>query len=179
MALILCISSSLRQASTTQRAKLFQLSPYVQAPRIVHIHDAHPGLDFETHQTLSALLPRPFRALFVTHGLNVSSSQDHDAPELVCRSIKRVGAGQLIILYIHFHKLCFHSRSQAYLRMQGGSCCAVRLPHRISCRICSRNSAASFKKRLRFIPGNCWHSISMRPFSPGARRALIASVWLL
>lgn len=176
MALILSITLALCQALTTKRPKLFQ--PHsIQAKReIVHIFSPSPSLDHLTYLTISLMLPRPFRALLVTHGLYVSSSQNHDVPKLMYRSIKRMGLGQLVILYIHFHKLCFYSRSQAYLRMQGGSCCAVRLPHRISCRICSRNSAASFKNRLRFMPGNCWHSKSMRPFSPGARRALMASV---
>lgn len=155
MPLVLSITLALRQALNRKHPKLIQLLPYVQAPRIVHIHDAHSGLDSQTCQTISALLPRPFFALLVTHGLDISSSQDHDAPELVCRSIKRMGVGVLVILYIHFHKLCFYSSSQAYLRMQGGSCSAVRLPQRISYRSCRRSSAASFRKRLRFIPGNC------------------------
>lgn len=155
MALSLCITPTLRQALTRKHPKLIQLLPYVQAPRIVRIHDAHPSLDSQTCQTISALLPRTFRGLLVTHGLDVSSSQDHDAPELVCRSIKRVGISYLVVLYIHFHKLCYYSSNQAYFRMQGGSCSAVRLPQRISYRICNKNSAASLRKRLRFMPGNC------------------------
>lgn len=176
MALSLCITPTLRQALTRKHPKLIQLLPYVQAPRIVRIHSLTPSLDPETCQTISALLPRPFRALLVTHGLDVLCSQDHDAPELVCRFIKRVSISYLAILYIHFHKLCVYSSSQEYRLKQGGSCSAVRLPHRISYRSCSSSSAASFRKRFRFIPGNCWHSKSMRPFSPGARRALMASV---
>lgn len=131
-ALILCISSSLRQASTTQRTKLFQLSPYVQAPRIVHNSSPAPSLDSQTHQTLSVLLPRPFCALLVAHVLDVFRCHGHDANEVGSRSIKRVGCAYSGFLYIHFSQALSHRNKYAYLRKAGGRSSSVRLPHLIS-----------------------------------------------
>ena len=93
MPLSLCITLALRQALTTKRPKLIQLLPYVQAPRIVHIHDAHPSLDLETCQTLSALLIRTFRGLLVSHGLDILCSHAENVPQLARRRVEGVGVG--------------------------------------------------------------------------------------
>lgn len=131
-ALILSITLALTLALTIERTKLFPLSQAKASCGIVHIFSPAPSLDNLTYQTISALLPRPFRGLLVTPGRDIPRGQVQDIAKAASRSIKRVDVIVLVVLYIHFHKLCVYSSSQAYLRMQGGSCSAVRLPQRIS-----------------------------------------------